>query len=487
MCLAHDQDTYGENILYNETISSLLGSDEVQKIKSKNKYAFEVSTLIKRNVDSDPFSTLKLIQIIHRHGDRSPEHSYPNDPYKNIWLQGFGQLSKLGMMQGYELGKFLRKNYTGFLSPEFHPNQIYIRSTDYDRTIMTAECVGAGLFPRSLKDNSTLFGALFNDWQPIPIHSVPQEEDNLLRPTHSCQFIKDFRAERVVKSASKRQIISNQERMLHLSKMTGMDINITSLHVLADVIFCQRQNNITGPDWMTKEIEDELMAYKLEKELVTPEDAKYLMGTLFYALMNNMNNKVMNPSDPVKLNLFSAHESTVRFLKALVGVDDHKEVPYIGAIILELHKLNNEHFVKFLYRNSTEHLPEALIVNHCSGLVLCPLSVFQKAYQDLMLSGEDWNNICQNDSSRTFRLQDNIVPILVAVLVVFLALIMFLVYQAYTLTHQVKQKLSQDQYTLLENNADCSSSENEFELEDLSGLHIEEVDNVDARATNKPK
>jgi len=53
--------------------------------------------------------------------------------------------------------------------------QVYIQSTDVDRTMMSAYCNLAGLFPPhgSQVWNESLL------WQPIPVHTVPEDLDHV--------------------------------------------------------------------------------------------------------------------------------------------------------------------------------------------------------------------------------------------------------------------------------------------------------------------
>jgi len=51
--------------------------------------------------------------------------------------------------------------------------QVHVRSDDFDRTLMSAYCNLAGLFPAQGSE-------LWNDkllWQPIPVHTVPKDTD----------------------------------------------------------------------------------------------------------------------------------------------------------------------------------------------------------------------------------------------------------------------------------------------------------------------
>nr|DBA24882.1 TPA: hypothetical protein GDO54_012479 [Pyxicephalus adspersus] len=123
---------------------------------------------------------LKLAIVVFRHGDRSPVQSYPNDKYKeDSWPDGFGQLTQLGINQQFELGKYLRKRYTGFLNETYTAQEVFVRSTDVDRTLMSVQANLAGLFPPTGRQ-------LWNPsipWQPIPVHTIPYANDYMLHIT----------------------------------------------------------------------------------------------------------------------------------------------------------------------------------------------------------------------------------------------------------------------------------------------------------------
>ena len=88
-----------------------------------------------------------------RHGARAPYDGIKNgvDIYKELWISE-SELTEMGKRMLYLLGVKNRKRYmidnnTKFLNEYYSPQEIYIKSTDNNRTIESIYCYLQGLYP----------------------------------------------------------------------------------------------------------------------------------------------------------------------------------------------------------------------------------------------------------------------------------------------------------------------------------------------------
>ncbi|CAL4067496.1 unnamed protein product, partial [Meganyctiphanes norvegica] len=131
----------------------------------------------------DKESTLELVHVLYRHGDRAPIELFPTDPnQEHNWPEGLGQLTKRGKKMQYKLGQWLRERYDSVISDHYIPEEVYARSTDVDRTLMSVQCNLAGFY---LPNDEWKFKKDL-PWVPTPIHTAPIEYDMLLNVEKTC-------------------------------------------------------------------------------------------------------------------------------------------------------------------------------------------------------------------------------------------------------------------------------------------------------------
>ena len=92
-----------------------------------------------------------------RHGARAPYDGVKNgeDKYKELWISE-SELTEIGKRMLYLLGVKYRKRYmidnsTKFLNEYYSPQEIYIKSTDNNRTIESIYSYLQGLYPKYFK------------------------------------------------------------------------------------------------------------------------------------------------------------------------------------------------------------------------------------------------------------------------------------------------------------------------------------------------
>lgn len=141
------------------------------------------------------------------------------------------------------MGLYLRRRYNTLLGEKYSPNNVYIQSTDVDRTLMSAGAALSGLFIPSEAEK-------WNDqilWQPIPVHTVPKTLDHILSASRVCPKYKSLFATYMKESKEVQRIYTEYANLFpHLAAMSGLNITtITDVYWLYNTLEIERDTNKT--------------------------------------------------------------------------------------------------------------------------------------------------------------------------------------------------------------------------------------------------
>ncbi|XP_014863878.1 PREDICTED: lysosomal acid phosphatase [Poecilia mexicana] len=336
--------------------------------------------------------------VLFRHGDRSPVKAFPTDPHQeSAWPQGFGQLSQVGMRQQYELGQYLRMRYKDFLNESYIRHEILVRSTDVDRTLMSAEANLAGLYPPK---GQQIFQPSLK-WQPIPVHTVPQNEEKLLSfPLGDCPRYEQLMNE-TENTAEFINVTTKYRDFIEMVKnKTGLKAaNVESVWSVYDTLFCESRHNMSAPDWVTPDVMEKLrflkdFGFQLLFGVYKQQEKSRLQGGLLLGeIVKNLTKMAApHPQRQLKLMMLSAHDTTVVALQASLNVFNGKQAPYASCHIIELYRENNgSASVSMFYRNDTSVEPYPVQLPDCAHV--CPLEDFVRITKPFI--SDDRDKECQ--------------------------------------------------------------------------------------------
>ncbi|XP_063922293.1 prostatic acid phosphatase-like isoform X2 [Zophobas morio] len=346
---------------------------------------------------------LLAVVVIYRHGDRTPIQPYPTDPYRNAsyWPVGFGQLTNLGKMQHYLLGKWLRDRYASFLSPHYSEKDFYLRSTDADRTLMSAEANLAGLYP----PHADQIWDPAIPWQPIPIHTMPELEDNLLSmkkncPKYNLLITQLFKTPYFVNISHK-----NHDLYAYLTKNSGTLIaSLESLEYLYNTMFIETLYNLTLPDWARVVYPSKLKPWA-DLSFATPcwtqDLARLKTGPLFHEIVEHFTNATKNVTGFLKFRAYSAHDITIANVLNTMGAFQVHGPPYASTIMLELRRGAGE-YVNIFYKNSS--IVQNITAKGCD--FNCKFDDFVSLLRPIVISRDEWNLECQLEWYYYYHLDD---------------------------------------------------------------------------------
>lgn len=317
--------------------------------------------------EDDGASSLRLVQVLYRHGDRTPTHPFPTDEWKDSWSEGLGQLTNVGKTQQYGLGQFLRRRYDHFLTSTYNKTEITIHSTDVDRTLMSAYCNLAGLYPpgKDQRWDANL------DWQPIPVHTRPVAEDYVLSFDAVCPRYNELMAE--VKNSPEAKTFDEEHKELYImiGNYTGADVsNLFDISDIYDTLYIEKLKNKTTPSWLSDslyEALDECDKKDFFLSFKTDELCRLRGGFLVKEMIQHMQDKLDGKNESQKAFIYSAHDMTIVAFLSSLHLYNNVQPPYASAVIVELHESNGNRSVKILYRNTTDVEPYELHVPNCSS------------------------------------------------------------------------------------------------------------------------
>ncbi|CAH0548761.1 unnamed protein product [Brassicogethes aeneus] len=342
---------------------------------------------------------LIAVALMFRHGDRTIITTYPNDPYKDLkyWPEGFGQLTNDGKKRHYHLGKWIRKRYSAFLDTHYKPKEIYVKSTDVDRALMSAESNLAGLYKPRGRDvwKNDL------DWQPIPIHGVPQSLDNIISMKKKCpkyeKMYDDFMVGPEMNAVKKKY----QKYFDIANENSGMEFeNVKQFEKIHGVLNIELSKGYDIPKW-TKAIfpiyTEKLSGIAYSTGSYNQNLARLKDGPFFYFLTSHFNrilnqNCTENKEGPScqKLLMLSAHDKTVGNILTALGVYDLLPPPFCATVIFELRN-PQQPYVNILYKKDDDL--KKLKLKDCK--YNCPWEKFLQLTEQITLNNTQWEEECK--------------------------------------------------------------------------------------------
>uniref|UniRef100_A0A8R1DNY9 Acid phosphatase n=1 Tax=Caenorhabditis japonica TaxID=281687 RepID=A0A8R1DNY9_CAEJA len=331
--------------------------------------------------------TLVMVHALWRHGDRTPTETYHNDKFTvDYWKYGgggWGQLTPIGMKQHMILGRKIRDRYINghpynFLKPQYDQQEVFVRATDKNRTLLSAASNMIGMYSAREGENFNRPGYDFPEesgwpvgYVPIPIHTIDDAGDHLLDVDNACPL-----QDTVWELAKTTSIVSNYFNsenvtalMRNLTNFCGEDINPENLWILFNALKIEKQyfpevfQNFTPwytdalweqIDIVNSQVQDFQNGLGLEGVVVKGIDIgrtlrKIRGGTLVNDIYNRMNRKaecLINTSQEcaytnnLKFFAYSAHDTTLYALFSLLDVAHFAVQPrgyplYSACVLIE--------------------------------------------------------------------------------------------------------------------------------------------------------
>ncbi|KAL4511880.1 hypothetical protein ABPG72_012725 [Tetrahymena utriculariae] len=257
-----------------------------------------------------------------------------------------GELSEVGIRQLYELGRIMRLKYVEqdqFISKKFQHQELFIRSTDKSRTLVSAQSFLQGLYPQETGPQIPLsiankteyllpphkrpsqfkfysgFESIQSRIQPIPIHTIEIKRDKfLLNAESDCWKLQNIRKQFQEVEMNKMIDFFKEELNQFLKIVQGKDLllDMVQIHKYIDGLICNEFNGLELPQgW-----KENKQFQKKMKDIYTlvfniyyfgNEEATRLSITPYFKQIIKFIYDKINLKQPIKYYVLFTHDVTI--------------------------------------------------------------------------------------------------------------------------------------------------------------------------------
>ncbi|CAG5017003.1 unnamed protein product [Parnassius apollo] len=352
---------------------------------------------------------LLLAFVVNRHGERTPdadELSLSNEKEKLrklISIEGLEGLTNAGKRTAFQIGKFIRQRYGSqglkMLSNIYLQDEISVRSTDKERTKMTAQVAMAAVYPPEVPQQWD--EGLGKVWQPVPYTAVPLRED-YLRYYSNCEKFKEL-MEKAKKESIYEEFAVFNDLIPTLKTQTGRNFTENPLlfQTINDLFRSQIALGLGVPQWakplLPRLSEASRLAYRLYYK--TDEMKRIGGGVMLNDFISAANDIIAGKTVTKRFRLFSAHDFNIGALMDVTKVVKREQiVPEYGSLFaIELYKSkSNEEFtvLPVYLPKAGESDAQYLHFTGCENDNYCNYKHFADLTKEYLLPEKEFYKIC---------------------------------------------------------------------------------------------
>ena len=288
---------------------------------------------------------LYFVVTTYRHGARYP---FFNIDFFGNGIRYKGHLTSYGAIQHLEIGKKYKERYSNFLDMNFNPKEMYIRSSDVHRTVISTMKQLEGLFGKEIgKNYFKIVGNGLNYWNLYTLNNTARQE--LEKYYGFC-------------NSKKRRLPDISEIFPLLQRCYGTrqkpeiwrfcDSVFTAYY---EYTYSNRTDNKIGR--CGKEYADKMHDYCVktyDEQRGWDEGAAYMFYTMYQQLFYYMT-ETLEGKSPLKMVMIGGHDTTLspfmNFLDGLKIIPRTHYPHYACNIVIELRKYSEEFYLEFYYND----------------------------------------------------------------------------------------------------------------------------------------